>query len=255
MPLRPAASPIRRVPRFRRVAAPTPHLRSVQSAPPVSPPRSLRVAPAVRCDVIDVVVIDDDPLTRVGIRTLLGQEEGTRVLDDLGDMTTTLAGLSVIRPDVALVDAALAADDGGAAIRAILRSAPDAKIIAFGTGSREEEIFRVLEAGAKGYLLRGAAERELASAIRCVRAGDRYIPAAVEAKLRRRQTRRELTPREMDVVHLLARARTNAAIAAALGIAPGTVKLHVKSIMAKLGVEDRAEAGLVAIERGLAPPA
>jgi DNA-binding NarL/FixJ family response regulator len=199
-----------------------------------------------------VVVIDNDPLTRMGMRALLTKAEPARLLDDLVDMPTALARLPVLRPDVALVEATLAAEEDGACVHAILRSVPTVRIIAFGTGSREEEIFRVLEAGAAGYLLRSAAERELSRAIRSVEAGDRYIPPEVEVKLRRRQMRRELTPRETDVLRLLARARSNAAIAAALGITLGTAKLHVKSIMAKLGVEDRAEAALVAIERGFA---
>lgn len=186
------------------------------------------------------------------MRALLARDDTSRQVADVGDIAAALVPLPALRPGVALVEAALAAEDGAAGLRTLLGVLPTLKVIAFGTGSREEEIFRVLEAGARGYLLRETAEAELPAAIRCVENGGCYLPPQVEAALQRRRARRELTRRETDVVGLLAQARSNAAIAAALGISAGTVKLHVKSIMAKLDVEDRAQAALVAIERGFA---
>jgi NarL family two-component system response regulator LiaR len=197
-----------------------------------------------------VAVIDSDPLTRAGICALL-RRENARVMDDMADLPTALSRLPGIRPDFAFVEARLASENAGAPIRAILRLIPGVKIIAFGRGLLEEEIFHVLEAGASGYLLHGAAERELLTAMRCAQEGRRYIPPEVELKLRRRQARRHLTPREGDVLELLGRARSNATIAVSLGISVETVKLHVKSILGKLGVEDRAEAAIIAIQRGL----
>jgi two-component system NarL family response regulator len=171
-------------------------------------------------------------------------------MDDVCDLPTALSRLPRFRPEFAFIQARLASENAGAPIRALLGSVPEVKIIAFGRGLLEEEIFHVLEAGACGYLLHGAAEGELVTAMHSARAGHRYIPPEVESMLRRRQQRRQLTPREADVLELLGRARSNATIAAILGISVGTVKLHVKSILGKLGVEDRAEAAITAIERG-----
>ena len=135
-------------------------------------------------------------------------------------------------------------------IRTLRRSLPHARVIAFGLGNREEEVFHVFEAGASGYVVRTAIRRDLAAAVRRARSGLRYVPPEVERCLEQRQRRPQLTARESTVLALLAQARSNAAIAELLGISIGTVKLHVRSILAKLGVEDRAQAALVALERG-----
>ena len=173
-----------------------------------------------------------------------------RVLDETPDTPTALAALVGARPDLIIVEARLASANQGATIRAIRRSLPGAKILAFGFGTLEEEIFQVLDAGAAGYLIRSSAQSDLVCAIRRVRSGGRYIPEEIQRRLEQRQRRPQLTPRERNVLDLLAQARTNATIGMVLGISVGTVKLHVKSILAKLGVEDRAEAALVARERG-----
>jgi DNA-binding NarL/FixJ family response regulator len=201
---------------------------------------------------IGVTVVDADALSRDGIKAIVAGQPEMRVLDETSDVDAALASLRRARPDVIVVEAWMASENDGAAIRAMLHSLPSAKIIAFGLGSREEEIFHVLDAGASGYLLRSAIRTDLVTAIRRAQSGDRYIPPEVERRFRRRQRRPQLTPRERTVLSLLARARSNAAIAAVLGISIGTVKLHVKSVLAKLGVEDRAEAAVVALERGFA---
>lgn len=167
-------------------------------------------------------------------------------------MSGILAGASRSGPDVILVEAGMASEQAGAAIRILRRSLPHARVIAFGLGNREEEVFQVLEAGASGYVVRSAIRKDLAAAIRTACAGLRYLPAEVERCLKQRQRRPRLTSRERTVLALLVQAQTNAAIAAVLGISVGTVKLHVRSILAKLGVEDRAQAALVAVERGFA---
>lgn len=262
MPSRSAATPLRRVSAVAPRGAVAPRLWSVgDDVPDAAAPANATecrsgeaTEPAARPPAVcrGVVIIDADPLTRAGMRTMLARHEESRQVADVGDLAEARVRLPTLRPQVALMEAALAAEDGAAGLRTVLGVLPTLRVIAFGTGSREEEIFRVFEAGARGYLLREAAEAELSTAIRCVEEGGCYLPPQVEAALQRRRARRELTPRETDVVGLLAQARSNAAIAAALGISAGTVKLHVKSIMAKLDVEDRAQAALVAIERGFA---
>jgi DNA-binding NarL/FixJ family response regulator len=173
-----------------------------------------------------------------------------RVLDEASDTSTALATLAVARPDLVIVEARRAGANQGAAIRTIRRSLPGTKILAFGFGTLEEEIFQVLDAGAAGYLIRSSAPSDLVGAIRRVQSGGRYIPEEIQQRLEQRRRRPQLTPRERDVLELLAQARSNATISVVLGISVGTVKLHVKAILAKLGVEDRAEAALVARQRG-----
>ncbi|MES1172002.1 MAG: response regulator transcription factor [Bacteroidota bacterium] len=196
-------------------------------------------------------MVDEDSLTRHGIRAIIAGQRDMRVVDDTVDFGTAVANLSGSLPDLVIVDARLASENEGAAIRALLRFLPGAKILALGLGTLEEEIFQVLQAGAAGYIVRSAVPADLISAIRRVQSGGRYVPDDVQSRFQQRQLRSHLTPRERSVLELLAQARSNATIAAVLDISVGTVKLHVKSIFAKLGVEDRAHAALVARERGL----
>jgi DNA-binding NarL/FixJ family response regulator len=201
---------------------------------------------------IGVMVVDGDVLTRDGIRAIVASQSDMHLVAETVDMETAIEQLPALRPDVVFVEAWLASENDGAAVRAMLRSLPTTKIIAFGLGRHEEEIFHALDAGVSGYVIRNSIKTELVVAIDSVRSGRSYIPLQVHRVLRDRQRRPSLTRRERGVLELLAAARSNATIAAVLGISIGTVKLHVKSILAKLGVEDRAEAALVAMERGFA---
>jgi two-component system NarL family response regulator len=203
-------------------------------------------------DRIGVAVVDADPLTREGLRAIIVAEDNLRLLQETAQVTNILANASRARPDVIFVEAGLASEHAGAVVRTLRRSLPHARIIAFGLGNREEEVFQVFDAGASGYVVRTTMRRDLAPAIRSARSGLRYVPPEVERCLEQRQRRPALTSRENTVVELLAQARSNAVIAQLLGISVGTVKLHVRSILAKLGVEDRAQAALVALERGFA---
>jgi len=203
-------------------------------------------------DRIGVAVVDADPLAREGLRAFIAAEENLSLLQETAQVNSMLARASRDRPDVIFVEAGLASEHAGAMIRTIRRSLPHARVIAFGLGNREEEVFQVFEAGAVGYVVRTAIRRDLAVAIRRARSGLRYLPPEVERCLEQRQGRPHLTARECTVLALLAQARSNAAIAELLGISVGTVKLHVRSVLAKLGVEDRAQAALVALERGFA---
>ena len=222
-------------------AARRPHLESVSGSQP-------GVAP----DRIGVAVVDTDPLAREGLRAIIAAEDNLSLLQETAQVNSILARASRARPDVIFVEAGLASEHAGAVIRTLRRSLPHARVIAFGLGNREEEVFQVFEAGASGYLVRSAIRRDLATAVRRARSGLRYVPAEVERCLEQRQRRPHLTSRQCTVLALLAQARSNAAIAELLGISVGTVKLHVRSVLAKLGVEDRAQAAVVALERGFA---
>jgi two-component system, NarL family, response regulator len=216
-----------------------------RSAKSVEAPRP-RFAP----DSIGVSVVDSDPLAREGIGALIAADANVRLLQETARVRGVLAGAAQASPDVVFVEAGLASEHAGAAIRTLRRSLPHARVIAFGSGNREEEVFHVYDAGASAYVVRTAIRRDLATAIRCARAGLRYVPPEAERCLRQRERRTQLTSRESTVLAMLAQARSNATIAELLGISVGTVKLHVRSILAKLGVEDRAQAALVALERG-----
>jgi DNA-binding NarL/FixJ family response regulator len=208
--------------------------------------------PGFAPDQIGVAVVDTDPLAREGFRAIIVADENLRLLQETAQVNSILANRSRAQPDVIFVEAGLASEHAGAAIRTLRRSLPHARVIAFGLGNREEEVFQVFDAGASGYVVRTAIRRDLGAAIRRTRSGLRYVPPEVERCLEQRQRRPQLTSRENTVLALLAQARTNAVIAELLGISVGTVKLHVRSILAKLGVEDRAQAAVVALERGFA---
>jgi len=208
--------------------------------------------PGLAGDRIAVAVVDTDPLAREGFRAIIIAEENLRLLQETAQVNSILASASRAQPDVIFVEAGLGSEHAGAAIRTLRRSLPHARVIAFGLGNREEEVFQVFDAGASGYVVRTSIRRDLAAAIRRARSGLRYVPPEVERCLKQRERRPQLTSRENTVLALLAQARPNAIIAELLGISVGTVKLHVRSILAKLGVEDRAQAALVALERGFA---
>jgi DNA-binding NarL/FixJ family response regulator len=196
------------------------------------------------------LIIDGQPLTRMGLRAMLGGDPDLRFLGEAGELETGLAAMERLRPDVVLVDALLAGDNDAAGVRAVLVRTPATRLLAFGLGAGDEEISRLLAAGAAGYLQKTAALREVSLAIRETHAGRRYLSAGVQAQLDHRRRWPPLTGRQRDVLALLAEGRTNAAIAAVFDISPGTVKLHVRAILAKLGVEDRTEAAIVALRRG-----
>jgi DNA-binding NarL/FixJ family response regulator len=208
------------------------------------------VAPRAAGARVGVALLDPDPVTRAGLRAIATGNDALQVLAELDDADAALRTLPDARPRVIVMEAGVAADNEGAAVKAILAAAPDVKIIAFGLGTREEELFRVFDAGASGYLIRTTLASDLGPAIKRVEAGKRYIPAEVQRRLHDRQGRLALTPREKDVLALLAKARSNATISAVLNISLGTVKLHVRAILAKLGAEDRAEAAVIAFQRG-----
>jgi two-component system, NarL family, response regulator len=199
---------------------------------------------------IGIAVVDGDALTRDGIGAIVARRHDMRLLAEADDVNAAVERLAKTQPDVVFIEAWLASENEGAAVRLMVRSLPTAKIIAFGPGRCEEEAFHVLNAGASGYVIRNAIKTELVAAIRTTRSGHLYVPIEIQRLLAARQRRSPLTARERGVLELLVRARSNATIAAVLGISIGTVKLHVKSILAKLGVEDRGEAALAAMERG-----
>jgi two-component system NarL family response regulator len=199
-----------------------------------------------------VVVIDEQPVTRIGLMAVLNAERDLVVVGDAGDVPRALAMIEQWSPDAVLIDPQLGGADGPEAIRALLRRSPRARVVAVSQRDGDEEIHKILAAGACGYVLKSAPPAEIVAALRDARAGRTCLSAGAQHRLDERRRLPALTPRERQVLALMAEAHCNATIAAVLEIAPGTVKLHVKAILAKLGVEDRAQALVVALRRGFA---
>jgi DNA-binding NarL/FixJ family response regulator len=154
------------------------------------------------------------------------------------------------RPDVVLMDLRMPVMDGLTAARAILAEFPEARIIVLTTYDGDEDIYRALDAGAKGYLLKDMLRTEVLNVIRTVHVGKRGIPAPIATRLAEHTPRIALTPRETEVLELVAQGYTNLEIARLIGRTEGTVKVHLKNILQKLNVQDRTEAVTTALQRG-----
>jgi two-component system NarL family response regulator len=141
--------------------------------------------------------------------------------------------------------------DGLEATRAIRADSPGARVIVLTTYDGDEDIYRALESGACGYLLKETQRDELLEAIRAAHAGNRRVPPAVAARLAETMPRSELSPRELEVLGLVVRGLSNKEIGGALSITEGTVKIHVNNILGKMGLEDRTQAAVAAIRRGI----
>jgi two-component system NarL family response regulator len=201
---------------------------------------------------VRVIVIEEHPVTRIGLLSVLNAERDMMVLGAAADLAAALVMIDRWSPDTILIDPELTSIDGPTAVRFLLQRAPGIRIVALGQHDGDEEIYRILEAGACGYLFKNAPVREIVTALRDARAGRTCVSPHARQRLAERRRWPDLTPREREVLTLLAEGRCNATIASVLAIRHGTVKLHVRSILAKLGVEDRSQAALVALRRGFA---
>ncbi len=198
-----------------------------------------------------IMIVDDHYLVRVGLASIIALEPDMTVCAEASTGEQAIAVFRSERPDVTLMDLRLSGLNGTEAAQAILADDPDARIIVLSTYTGDEEIYKALQAGAMAYLVKSIQREELISAIRKAAQGQRHIPPEVAARLADRVGRSELSGRELDVLRLLVGGRRNRAIAAELAITEGTVKLHVSSILNKLGVTDRTEAVTVALQRGI----
>lgn len=199
---------------------------------------------------VSVMLADDHGLVRAGIRSFLQQDPSLTIVAEADTGQSTLEMWERTRPDVILVDLRMPRGDGLWAIRNVLARDPHARFIVLTTFEGDESIHQALRAGARGYLLKDALPAEIIAAIHEVAAGGSYISPEVARRLAERSTSGQLTPRELQVLGLLARGASNKLIAESLGIVEGTVKLHVRSILGKLGATSRSEALVIAAQRG-----
>jgi two-component system NarL family response regulator len=201
--------------------------------------------------MIRVLLVEDHLIVRQGLQMLLAQDPEIEVVAAVGDGLAAIQIFHTVRPDVTLMDLQLPRLGGAETIGKIREQFPEARFLVLTTFDGDEDIYRALQAGARGYLLKGMDPAELIAAVHSVHAGKRHIPAAVAEKLAARMSNEELTSRELEVLGRIAEGRSNREIAADLYISEATVKSHVNSLLAKLGVADRTHAAVVAIERGL----
>ena len=211
-----------------------------------------------------VLVVDDHPVFRSGLRSAVAATPGAEWIGEATDGEEAVTLARDLQPDVVLMDLRMDRMSGTEATRRIIASRPDTKVLVLTMSDDDESIFAALRAGASGYLLKGVGEAEIATAITAVGRGDALFSAGVSQRLldhvsgrdRSPQPFAELSPREQQILDLLAGGLGNVAIASRLSVAPKTVRNAVSVILAKIGAADRAEAVAMAREAGLgsSPP-
>jgi two-component system, NarL family, response regulator len=200
---------------------------------------------------IRILLADDHPILGQGLALLLNAEPDIQVIGQAYTGKEAIVLFREHQPDITLMDLRMPEISGAEAISTIRAEFANAKIIVLTTYDGDEDIYRGLQAGAQGFLLKGAHIDELLAAIRSVYHDQLYIPPEVGAKLARRMNQPELSDRELDVLHLIAKGRNNAQIGIDLKIAESTVRFHITHILSKLGVTDRTQAVVAAIRRGI----
>jgi len=207
---------------------------------------------------IRIIVADDHPVVRDGLVAILGTQPDFEVVGEAGNGSEAVEHALTLRPDVILLDLEMPELDGVEVLRRLRESSPEVRAIVFTAFDTDERILGAVQAGAQGYLLKGVPRKELFDAVRVVYGGGSLMQPVVASKLLRQVSHQSqameaetLTPRELEVLHLLAQGLQNKEIAAELVISERTVKFHVSSIMGKLGAGNRTEAVSMAAQQGL----
>lgn len=200
---------------------------------------------------IRILVAEDHVIARVGVIGLINMQPDMIVVAEATDGRRAIELFRVHRPDVTLLDIRMPKLSGLDAAAAIREEDPDARLIALTSFGRDEDMCRAFEAGIRAFLTKNVLREELLTAIRSVHAGHDYIPRRLANRLAEQQKRPRLSPREVEVVELVSKGMSNKEIAYRLGIAEDTAKNHVKHAFEKLGVQDRTQAAMVALQRGI----
>jgi DNA-binding NarL/FixJ family response regulator len=215
---------------------------------------------------VRVLLVDDDDLMRAGLTAVLSSDETIEVVGEASDGHAAVERATALRPDVVLMDVRMPSLDGIAATREVLAVSPDVRVVILTTFEQDDYIFGALSAGASGFLLKRTRPEDLIAAIHTIAAGDSLLSPSVTRTVIDRMARQpapdassetrldELTPREREVLELIARGLSNGEIAAALVVEESTVKTHVKRILRKLRLRDRVHAVIFAYESGLTRP-
>ena len=200
---------------------------------------------------ITVLMADDHPVVREGMRAMIAHEQDMSLVAVAHDGQEAVTLYEEHRPDVVVMDLRMPRMDGIAAIRGIVGAHPEARVLALTSYDGDADIFRALEAGARGYLIKDMMGADLVNAIRSAAAGERVIPADVAGRLAEFTPREDLSQRELEVLRLTAKGLRNRDIARVIDRTEETVKAHLKNIMAKLGAADRTEAVMLGLRRGI----
>ncbi|HEU5214353.1 MAG TPA: response regulator transcription factor [Gaiellaceae bacterium] len=215
---------------------------------------------------VRVLLVDDDDLMRAGLKAVLSSDERVEVVGEAGDGRTAVTQARALRPDLVLMDVRMPDLDGISATRELLGTSTDVKVVILTTFEQDDYIFGALNAGASGFLLKRTGPEELLAAIHTVAAGDSLLSPSVTRTVIDRMARQptpqigpsrlleNLTPREREVLELMARGLSNGEIASELVIEESTAKTHVKRILMKLHLRDRIQAVIFAYESGVTRP-
>jgi DNA-binding NarL/FixJ family response regulator len=200
---------------------------------------------------IRVLIVDDHAMMRLGLAEAVNGERDMVLAGEASNGAQAVGAYRELQPDVVTMDFQMPGMDGAEATAKLRAEFPDARVVVLSVFEGEEDIWRAAQAGAMGYVLKSAEVEDILEAIRHVFAGDTYFPAAIASKLSARKTRDTLTPRESQVLRHIVAGLSNKEIASALRTSEATVKLHISNTLSKLGVSDRTQAAIVAVQRGI----
>jgi len=205
-------------------------------------------------DVIRIMTVDDHPLLREGIAALVAKQTDMEIVAEASSGREAVEQFRKHRPDVTLMDLQMPEMDGIDATSVIRGEFPEARIIVLTTHAGDVQISRALKAGARAYLLKGTLRKELLQTIRAVQSGQKRLSPEVAAEIAVHAMDDVLTPREVDVLRLVADGKANKEIAAHLSLTEETVKSHIRNILGKLGANDRTHAVAIGLRRGILDP-
>ncbi|QDT53763.1 Response regulator protein VraR [Caulifigura coniformis] len=205
----------------------------------------------IALQTIRVLCVDDHPLVRKGIAAILSNEADMELVGEASNGDEAVEQFRQLQPDVTLIDLKMPVKDGIAAVTAIRNEFPEARFIALTSYDGDHDVFRALEAGVRGYILKESVHTEILGAIRRVHSGGQLFSQDTAQRFAASFSQASLTPREIEVLSLVAQGFGNKEVAAKLGPSVGTVKIHVQNILAKLNATDRTHAVTIALKRGL----
>lgn len=200
---------------------------------------------------INLLIVEDHFLARMALATVINTQNDMQVVAEAESGEQAVEKFQEFRPDITLMDLRIQGMSGLEAMKKIRKDYPKARIIVLTNYEGSEDIYRCLQTGAASYLLKDTSGDVLLEAIRAVHAGKHYLPRNIGEKLSERMPFSDLTPRETDVLKLIAKGKSNKEISYNLAIAEKTVRIHVSNILAKLGVGDRTQAAIAALQRGI----
>jgi two-component system NarL family response regulator len=198
-----------------------------------------------------ILIVDDHPVVRAGLTSMLGTQAQLKVIGSVSNGEEAIETLRKNDVDILLLDLRMPGMSGIDTLLALKSNGINVRAIILTSFETDEDIYRAVQAGAQGYLLKDTPLKEMVEAIRTVCAGKRYIPRQIASRLAERMMRTNLTARELEILGMLAKGLTNRQIGHALGISQNTVRNHANSVIEKLDVSDRTEAATTAIQRGL----